>query len=194
MNKFATVEFDFRSQRLNLYKYDRNPPLPTTPATSSPIRVVSRGLMKRTRLGVWTADVHLDTYNGPVSMLVDTGAMSTLLNWKGIAGMNLSRDDGTVNRNRSPMGAIGADNIALALTHRITLRDQFTVGGSNVIGNIGVDLRKGGPINIDIGTIPVLDILSSDCVGGILGSDFITRCSVIRLNFDESNPKIIMYN
>ena len=44
-------------------------------------------------------------------------------------------------------------------------------------------LRNAERVKIDIGTIPVLDVLGAEGVGGILGGDLLMQADVLRINF-----------
>ena len=147
-----------------------------------------------TRLGVWMIQMKLDG-RGPIKVLLDTGATSTILNWRGVAGMGLSSSSPQLSQNSSPMGAMGADNNALSLTHRIAVqrRVTFPTAANTVTSGPGISLSRDGLLNVDIGSLPVLDILEQDGVGGILGTDVLMRCSAVRLVFQGRNRKIILY-
>jgi len=184
LNQFPCVDFDFREGRLILHRRNLSPP---PPAGLLPAAEIS---MRLTMLGIHMADVTLDN-RGPVKMLVDTGAAATLLNWRGVADMGLSSDSPQVTRNSQDFGAIGADNMALRLTHRYVLGRSFNLSSKAEDQMTGVVLG-GNKINIDIGDIPVLDILQNEGVGGILGADLLMQCDVVRLNLQGSG-KIILF-
>ena len=172
LNQFACVEMDFRNGSVTLYKNERRPPVPEG------LDVVAEAEMSLTKLGIWTVDVTLDK-RGPVKMLVDSGAASTFLNWKGVSDLSLSRNSPLVESLSSPMGAMGSDNVAMTLTNRLTVRQNLNLGLRPLHSGLPV---SGDGITIDIGEIAVLDTLSSDEVGGILGIDVLMQCAVVRMN------------
>ena len=104
LGQFATVDFDFAASKLDLYQQDSSPQVPRS------LGKVATAQMAMTGLGIYTVDVLLDG-RGPVKMLADTGAASTILNWKGLSDMGLDQNSSPeVTKNREDMGAIGADN------------------------------------------------------------------------------------
>ena len=107
LRNFATVDFDFANGQLCLFEKDVVPPLPR--------EVVAQGKLALTKLGIYTTQVNLD--GRTVSMLVDTGAASSFLNWDGVAQLNLDRNSPLINPIVGSIGAMGADNMALQLTH-----------------------------------------------------------------------------
>jgi len=209
LNQFKSVVFDFARGELILLKTDvaartKNtapmpPPLQEEDSTlTTTMELITDAPMNYCRLGIWTADVLLDG-RGPVRMLVDTGATATYLNWNGIINdMNLSKNPPhpLVERNRESLGAMGADNQALALTHRFVLKRRFMLDrvGSSDQFMTGLDLTEdGGVVDIDIGDLPVLEQLQSERVNGILGSDLLMRCDVLQLSFSRSSPRISLF-
>jgi len=186
LNQFQCVEFDFRQDELVLTKS-------TPPKIHSNLEILSEADMKLCRLGVWTVDVTLDG-RGPVKMLLDTGAASTFLNWPGVTNLKMNWNHPLISQNSNTMGAMGADNNAMALTHRFVAQRWFQLcaGTGSTLGmfNKGLDLQETGSVNIDIGDLPVLDQLKSDNVNGILGSDILMRCDVLRLTFLGSPPTV----
>jgi len=178
LNQFACVDIDFANGKLILDKGNANPPIP------GGLSIISAGTMKLARIGIWIADVTFDG-RSPVKMLVDTGAAATLFNWKGISDLGLSRNSPEISLNTN-VGAVGADNVALRLTHRYVLNRSFNFEGT------GVDL-EGDTVNIDIGDIPVLDVLKGEGVGGILGADLFMKCDVVRLNLSGGSGKIALF-
>ena len=137
--------------------------------------VVAPGTLLLTRLRVYAADGQ-----GTVRMLVNAGAASTFLNQRGVADMRLllfSSPQIEPVRGKA-IGAMGADNVALRLTHRYQLRRRWNwnlVAENTAIGDFcpGIELREGEVRNIDIGEHPVLDALAGDGVGGILGANIL---------------------
>merc|ERR1711862_806669 len=138
--------------------------------------------MKLTKLGIYTIDTYFDDYKTAAKLLVDTGSASTILNWKGINDLSLSRLNNNeiikpINNN-NPIGAMGADNVAIQLTHKLTINKYISV--CNIDGiekkkyviinlhNKNKNNNNNEIINIDIGELPILNILQNDNVGGIL--------------------------
>jgi hypothetical protein len=122
-------------------------------------------------------------------MLVDTGAASTFLNRRGVADMRLSLSSSPKIEpiRGEAIGAMGANNVALRLTHRYQLRRRWNwnlVAENTAIGDFcpGIELREGEVRNIDIGEHPVLDALAGDDVGGILGANKLMMCDVVRFS------------
>ena len=183
LNQFKSVEFDFRHNELVLSK---NAPR----VIPSGIEVLSEADVKLCRLGVWSIDVTLDG-RGPVKMLLDTGAASTYLNWPGVTNLNMNWNHPLISRNSHNLGAMGADNNAMALTHRFVAQRWFqicAVTGSPIwLSNRGLDLKEMGPVNIDIGDLPVLEQLKGEHVNGILGNDLLMRCDLLRLTFSDAS-------
>jgi len=212
LNQFRSVVFDFARGELLLFHNTgdakatttRTPPTPIddSTTTTTTMELITDAQMNYCRLGIWTVDVLLDG-RGPVRMLVDTGATASYLNWNGIINdMNLSKDPPhpLVERNTESLGAMGADNQALALTHRFVLKRRFMfdrVSSSDQFMT-GLDLTMdsggggggGGVMNIDIGDLAVLEQLQSERINGILGSDLFMRCDVLQLSFNRSSPRI----
>jgi len=150
INQFACTEIDISNSKVAFYKKESSPPLPpriklsdvdgveddSSPA-SSLLEIVAEGNLSPTRLGIWTVDTMIDG-RGPVKMLVDTGATSTFINWKGIEeGLGLSRNSFLVKELQQETGAIGSDNIAMRLTHRINVEHSI-----NFINNSGGGRRE----------------------------------------------------
>ena len=111
--------------------------------------VVARGALSLTRLRMYAADVIIDG-RGPVRMLVDTGAASTFLNRRGVADMRLSLSSSPKIEpiRGEAIGAMGADNVALRLTHRYQLRRRWNwnlVAENTAIGDFcpGIELCEG---------------------------------------------------
>ena len=176
---------------------------------SSTMKILAESEMKTCKIGVWTVNVTLDG-RGPVKMLLDTGAASSFLNWKGVQNMNLNKDHSLIVRNKDSIGAMGADNNAFELSHRFVLKrrinltsDPSKIGPFDPLGvdinswNDGIEsstMTDSSAVNIDIGDLPVLETLRSDNVGGILGSDILMRCDVLHLNLlSKSSPKVTLF-
>ncbi len=171
LNQYATVDMSFQTGRLQLYRRHMNP-------TIEGMVEVARTKMNESRLKIYTARVILDG-RGPVTMLVDTGAASSILNWRGLGQMGLERTSSEISPTPTDIGAIGADNNALRLTHRYVMRKGFNLANEGRLPGV----RLGSTVNIDIGDIPVLESLANENVGGILGSDLLMQSDVVRLHF-----------
>ena len=92
------------------------------------------------------------------------------------------------------IGAMGADNVALQLTHRFILKRRWNlVVPENTLPCPGIKLNESEVRNIDIGQLPVLETLAGDGVGGILGADLLMICDVVRFSgLNSSSPKMIL--
>jgi predicted aspartyl protease len=183
LSQFACVEMDFRRGMLTLYKKDRRPPVPDN------LKIVAEAEMRITKLGIWICDVMLDG-RGPVRMLVDSGAASSFLNWKGVSDLGLSRDSPLLRPNSST-GAMGSDNVAMRLTNRLFVQQNLNLGWRPAHDGLVV---SGKDIAVDIGDIAVLETLSGDGVGGILGIDVLMRCALVRMTFNGPVPRITLMN
>lgn len=213
MNQFACTEIDIDNSKVTFYKKEPPPPIPKQNDDSSslhhPHDIIAEGNLSPTRLGIWTVDTMVDG-RGPIKMLVDTGATSTFINWKGIEkGLDLSRNSFLVKELNQRTGAMGSDNIAMDLTHRIDVenninfvnRDRRGEGGQQYDGLCSStsmttqQQQQSSLLSIDICDIAILDSpqLSSDRVVGILGMDFFLKCSMIRMNFNGVFPKITLF-
>lgn len=166
MNQFVCVEFDFKQSNLVLYKSD--PPPKDTVLSEGKLQMLGS-------LGILTTDVYFDS-NGPVSMLVDTGASNTLLNWKGVQDLGL--DKSQLSKIPTPFGAMGSDNAVLELTHRLYTKNMQ-------MSKPGLSLA---PLAIDVGNIPIIDNLPG--VGGILGIDVLMQSDALRV-FCRREPRTI---
>ena len=131
----------------------------------------------------------------------EIGALASYLNWAGITeDMNLSNDHPLVRRNAESMGAMGADDTALELTHRFVCQRRLKLEGGGDPFFTGLDLTESdgivggerGSVNVDIGDLPVLEGLKGERVNGILGADLLTRCDVLRIDFGVSPPKMAL--
>jgi hypothetical protein len=189
LDQFACVDFDFVNDELRLDRTNRNPYIPNVDY------VVAKGTLILTRLRIHAADVTLDG-RGPVRMLVDTGAASTFLNRKGVADMKLSLSSSPqIDMIRGEqIGAMGADNVALQLTHRFILKRRWNlVVSDNTLPCPGIKLNQSEVSNIDIGELPVLETLVRDGVGGILGADLLMICDVVRFSgLNSRSPEMIL--
>ena len=193
LGEYACVDFDFANDELRLDREHRDPRGPSYVDDGA----AARGALALTRLRVYAADVILDG-RGPVRMLVDTGAASTFLNRRGVADMRLSLSSSTqIEPIRGEMiGAMGADNLALRLTHRYQLKRRWNLVAENTaVADFcaGIELKEGGVRNIDIGDLPVLEALGGDGVGGILGADLMMMCGVVRFSgLNTGSPRMIL--
>ena len=98
--------------------------------------------------------------------------------------MGLNRNSPEVSPAPTDIGAIGADNVALRLTHRYVLREGFNLVDEENGRSPGVRLGSDSAfVNLDIGDIPVLESLASENVGGILGADLLMQSDLVRINF-----------
>ena len=187
LEKYACVDFDFVNDELRLDISDSSPIIPNVND------IVAKGPLSLTKLRIYTADVTLDG-RGPVKLLVDTGAASSFLNWNGVSQMKLSSSSPQINPIQDSIGAMGADNMALQLTHRYKVKRRYNlVAENNAVPLPGIGLDE--VCNVDIGDLPVLETLKSDDVGGILGADLLMMCDVVRfsgLNGGGSPTMILM--
>jgi len=185
LNQFACVDFDFKQGNLVLHKDDHDPSI------SESAVCLSHNNISLTRMRIWAADMMFDG-RGPVKVIVDTGAASTILNWKGITNMGLSRTSDLIARNYGTMGAMGADNVALDLSHRYTLSRRF--GLSSKVGTASAGVRiKEGTVPLDVGELPILQALQPEGIGGLLGSDLLMRCDLVRFVFKGRYPSISFF-
>ena len=149
--------------------------------------------MKLTRLGIYIADTYFDNHKTPVKLLVDTGGASTIINWKGISDLSLSRTSNEISPINNPVGAMGADNIAIQLTHRLQIKDtvSFSSPEKGKQEHITIDGNK--IIDVDIGELPIFDALRGEGVGGILGMDIFMLSSKVRMFLNGRSPEMIFY-
>jgi hypothetical protein len=122
-------------------------------------------------------------------MLVDSGAAGTFLNWKGVEQLGISRNDNSVLQRLSGMAAMGSDNVAMKLTHRLHVSSMLKLSK----GDPGLSLKDSKRLSIDVGDIGILDSLRGQNVGGILGIDALMRCSRVRLNFNGPQKEIRLF-
>ena len=197
LGQYACTEIDLERSQMNLYKTDFRPPY-----DESDLEVVAEGELSPTRLGIWTVDTAFDIGTGkpgkPIKMLVDTGSTSTILNWRGLEqGLGMSRTSPEV-RPQAATGAIGSDNVAMSLTHRIEVDQPVRFGtprGRSPPRYNGLAVGDGQPpLAVDIGEIAILDTqLAAENVGGILGMNVLSRASMIRMVFSGPIPRITLY-
>lgn len=200
LNNFAAVDMDFANGKLSLYRRGSTVP----DIASDQATLVTRGTMEVIpHLGIYTADVMLGS-RGPVKMLVDSGAASTFLNWKGVEDLGISRTDDSssfLQRLSNPMGAMGSDNIAMQLTHRLGVSSTLSLLGTSSAGQSsntssslpGLSLKETKRLKIDIGDIAILDNMRAQNVGGILGIDALMRSTCVRTIFNGPKKEILMY-
>ena len=204
LQQFRTVTFDFSRDELVLSNDNADEGkreeswMEEEPADY--LETLTDATLRICRLGIYSVSVTLDG-RGPVSMLLDTGASASYLNWAGITeDMNLSNDHPLVRRNAESLGAMGADDTALELTHRFVCQRRLKLEGGGDPFFTGLDLTESdgivggerGSVNVDIGDLPVLEGLKGERVNGILGADLLTRCDVLRIDFGVSPPKMAL--
>jgi hypothetical protein len=193
LNQFKKVAFDFANGELLLSKSGSDE------MDFRDMEVAAKIELKLCKIGVWTVDTTLDS-RGPVKLLLDTGAGATFLNWKGVQDLNMNRDHPLIQRNTEKIGAMGADNMALELSHRFVLKNRVNLvsdpSNVNPFGPLGLEMKKDlGSLNIDIADLPVLATLQSDNVGGIMGSDILMRCDILYFDLSAKPlPTVTMYN
>jgi predicted aspartyl protease len=181
LSRFSVVEMDFVKGELVLYK--RGEPAPAVDNS----RVVAKGDMSLLPLGIYMVDVFFGS-RGPVKMLVDSGASCTFLNWKGVSDLGIDRNNNAfLERLSNPTGAMGSDNVAMQLTHRINVSSALRLGRGELPG---LSLKDSKRLSIDIGEIAVLDQMRSQGVGGILGIDALMRCKGVRMSLQGPRKEI----
>jgi len=197
LNYFAAVDMDFSNG--NLYMYKRGTPVPSAPPSSVQGTLVARGRMDMVpQYGIYTVDTTFGG-RGPVKMLVDTGAACTFLNWDGVSDLGISRNDNKfLQRLSNPMGAMGSDNIAMQLTHRLGVSSTLNLGiqqQQRPIGSSlpGLSLAGNKRLQMDIGDIAILESMKNQRVGGILGIDAFMRATCIRFILEGPNKEILIY-
>jgi len=190
LERYHSVSFDFDSGELVLVQYDKednNHLLEYQNPTK--YETIAETKLSRSRIGVYIAPVTLDG-RGPINMIIDTGAASTFLNWKGVADMNMDSNHPLVSYNKESIGIMGADNNALALTHRFVMKRRLNFDTSRNIGTTigmfapGLDIGEDEEsVNIDIADLPILNLeaMKAENVGGILGSDLLMRADILHL-------------
>lgn len=194
LERFHSISFDFEKGELVLLNSGNK-----NKGTASIILEYENPMMyetlaetnlQRSRLGIYIAQTTLDG-RGPVKMIVDSGAAATFLNWKGVGDLNMDRSHPLISYNSEAIGIMGADNNALALSHRFVLKRRINFASSNG-SNLGmfapgleIDNDDNGAVdsvNVDIGDLPVLQQMRSEDVGGILGNDILMRCDVVHFD------------
>ncbi len=189
LNNFAAIDMNFVKGELLLYKRGSN-----VPQVSSSTLAAQGTMDLIPHLSIYTVDVMIGS-RGPVKMLVDSGAAMTFLNWKGVGDIDLSRNDSSfLQRLPRSMAAMGSDNIAMELTHRIGVSSTLNLGNSLTAKNLpGVSLEGSKRLSIDIGEIAILDSMRGQNVGGIMGIDALMRATYVRLILDGPKKEILMY-
>jgi predicted aspartyl protease len=178
LQQFAQIELDFVRGVLLLNK---------NVVTGDKTNCVASAPMSLLPLGIYTADVFFGK-RGPVKMIVDTGAACTLLNWKGVADLGLSKTCEFISPLRQSTGALGSDNVAISLTHRLHVSSQLHLGSKTAWPGLSLEAEK--RLAIDVGEIPILGGLQSQGVGGILGMDALMRASIVRFGLKNQTPSI----
>jgi predicted aspartyl protease len=197
LSQFAGVEMDFRKGVVSFFKtaqaLEENNSNNSSKDGSKTMTVLAEADMSLVpRLGIYTVDVLLGG-RGPVKMLVDSGAASSFLNWKGLADLGLERSSPSIKPIQGSMGAMGSDNMAIQLTHRIGVSSTLNLGrksSSSSSSYPGISLQD-ARLPIDIGQIPILDSVQG--AGGILGVDALMRCAIVRLSF-KGRPRLTFLN
>jgi hypothetical protein len=153
------------------------------------VQKVGETNLSLTPQGEWMADVWIDG-RGPVTMLVDTGAQRSILNWKAVQEqLNLPRDSPRLTPISSPRSAIGSTDEEDDITHILQVQDGIALeSGTNRASSM-----VGEGLSIAICDIPVLESLRHLGVGGILGCDVMLTCSVVRMNLGDSNGKLTLF-
>ncbi len=196
LNNYACTEIDLDRWEVAFYKTDYRPPF-----DENDLEVVAEGEMSPTRLGIWTVDTTFNVGGGqqgkPIKMLVDTGATTTILSWKGLQdGLGLSRTSPHVTPQES-MGGMGLGNMAMSYTHKIEVDSPIVFGrqrGQSAPTYDGLSLEKGQTATIDIGEVPIIDMqLAADNVAGILGMNILSQASMIRMVFTGPIPRITLF-
>jgi hypothetical protein len=136
--------------------------------------------------GICSVPVWLGS-RGPVKMLMDTGAACTLLHspmGTRALGLDASRDTSVIAPLPGNAGAMGGDNVAIRLTHRLYLSSSVCLGSKNPQLQLqqvaGVKLKR--RVAVDMGSIPFLDQLQPYQVGGILGMDVLSQCDAVEVS------------
>lgn len=182
LSRFECVEMDFRQGKVTFF-------CETQPSKQDDLQTVGESEMKLlSSLGIYSVNVCIGG-RGPVEMLFDTGASASFLSWKGIGDLGLSRNSNFVQPLTTRMGAMGSDNMAIQLSHRINISSKIEIGKPGIYSGILLGSRR---LSMDIGDIPLLQNLEKQGVGGILGIDALARCAVLRFNFRGSNRTVTM--
>ena len=197
LGQFHALEFDYTTNQLVLFETAQAAQKSLDENEESSQQIVARGpLHMLGSLGVYAVDVTLGG-RGPVKMIVDTGGSNTFLSWKGVSDLGLSRSSPALARIPNPMGAMGTTAQVFALTHRIHVSSQLQLGrttsnSSNDRSTEGLSLAGDKRLPIDIGDIPILQMMASQGVGGILGLDVFSRCKAIRLTLKGTQRELLL--
>ena len=197
LGQFHALEFDYTTNQLVLFETAQAAQKSLDENEESSQQIVARGpLHMLGSLGVYAVDVTLGG-RGPVKMIVDTGGSNTFLSWKGVSDLGLSRSSPALARIPNPMGAMGTTAQVFALTHRIHVSSQLQLGrttsnNSNDRSTEGLSLAGDKRLPIDIGDIPILQMMASQGVGGILGLDVFSRCKAIRLTLKGTQRELLL--
>lgn len=197
LSQFAGIEMDFRRGVVSFFKSaqafdeNNNDNSNNNKDDSKTMTVLAEADMELVpRLGIYTVEVMLGG-RGPIKMLVDSGAASSFLNWKGVADLGLERSSPAIVPIQGSMGAMGSDNMAIQLTHRIGVSSTLNLGRSPSSSSYpGISLQD-ARLPIDIGQIPILDRVHG--AGGILGVDALMRSAIVRFSF-KGRPRITFLN
>jgi predicted aspartyl protease len=200
LNQFAKVDFDFERGQLRLQKS-----IATATTTDEGLSLNDSNLVGRAdleivpQLGIYTVDVSFDVDNqrrGPVKMLVDTGAANTFLSWKGVNDLGFSRDSSSSSMQTLDIAsaAMGSDNVAMRLTHRLTVDEKMYIGSNATSRGLSLNsVNKAKALSIDIGEITLLEQLRFFGIGGILGIDALMRCSHVVLQLQGPKKTLSLY-
>jgi Aspartyl protease len=134
------------------------------------IMVAQTPLTVTSNLGLLSVPVYFGT-RGPVNMLFDSGSSTTVLNWKGVEQLGLSRNSPAIQPSTTRASVMGSDNVHLAMTHQLFVSSSIRFGKSPELP--GIQLQGKRRLPIEIGPLPVLDQMPE--VGGILGLDVLSQ-------------------
>ena len=100
-----------------------------------------------------------------VPLVVDTGATATLVDWEGARAVTgLERfgptADGVVALGGATTQAVGADGVALSLTHRVSTASLALGAPANEL------LGGGASLDVDVGDLPVVAAFRGAAAGG----------------------------
>lgn len=175
LSRFECVEMDFRQGTVSFFREN-------VPPKQDDLQTIAETDMKLiSGLGIYSVNVYIGG-RGPVEMIFDTGASASFLSWKGVSDLGLSRDSNFIQPLTTRMGAMGSDNMAIQLSHRINISSKIDIGKPGKYSGIALE-SSGGRLPMDIGNIPLLQTLEKQGVGGILGIDALSRCAVLRFKF-----------
>ena len=195
LGQYACTEINMETSEISLYKTDYRPDF-----DEEDLEIVAEGELSPTRLGIWTVDMSLDLGTNeknvaakPIKMLVDTGSTSTILSWKGLQdGLGLSKSSPEVLAQNN-MGALGSDNMAVSLTHKIEVERPIIFGrqrGASPHSGLAMDEKT----IVDIGEVAVVDQqLAADNVGGILGMNVLSKAHMMRMVVTGPVPRLTLF-